>query len=105
MNVAVAQTHGTSDVAANKAQAAKLVEQDAGDGASLVLFPEMSVLEFFPRIAHNYDFFDLAEPIRGETLDFFADLARRHGVHIVYNHYERSPEGLYFDASVVLDAK
>lgn len=105
MNVAVVQIHGTSDVAANKARAAKLVERAAGDGASLVLLPEMSVLEFFPRIAHNYDYFDLAEPIPGETLEFFADLAGRHGVHIVYNHFERSPEGLYFDASVVVDAK
>jgi len=104
MKIALAQTHGEADVEKNKAMAAQLIERAAKDGARLVLFPEMSVLEFFPRKPHEYAYYDLAEPIPGPTSAFFAELAKRHRIHIVYNHYERSPEGLYFDASVVVDA-
>ncbi len=103
MKIAVAQTHGTSDVEANQAQAARLIEEAAGQGARLVVLPEMSVLEFFPRHPHGYEYFDLAETIPGPTTDFFADLARRHEINLVYNHYERSPESMYFDTSVVVD--
>jgi N-carbamoylputrescine amidase len=103
MKIAVAQIHGSPDRDANRAQAANLVKQASKEGAKLIVFPEMSILEFFPRVVHRYEFFDLAEPIPGPTLEWFADLAREHGIQIVYNHYERSPEHLFFDTSVVTD--
>jgi len=103
MKISVAQIYGTSDVKANQADAARLVESAAQEGAELVVLPEMSILEFFPRLPHRYDYFDLAEPIPGPTFDWFSALAHLHGVHIVYNHYERSPEHLHFDTSVVVD--
>lgn len=103
MNIALLQTSGSEDIQANKTQVAQLVAQAAERKADLVLLPEMSVTEFFPRKPHDYAFFDLAEPIPGPMSAWFGDLAKRHNVHIVYNHYERSPEGLYFDASVVID--
>lgn len=103
MKIAVAQIHGSADRNANQAQAKRLVEQAANDGAQTIVFPEMSILEFFPRLPHRYEFFDLAEPIPGPTMDWFANLARDSGINIIYNHYERSPEHLFFDTSVVLD--
>lgn len=103
MKIAVAQTHGSSDRDANRGQVKRLVEKASQDGAQLVVFPEMSVLEFFPRVPHRYEFFELSEPIPGPTLDWFANLVRDNKIHIVYNHYERSPERLFFDASVVID--
>ncbi len=103
MKIAVAQIHGSSDQDANRRQAKYLVERASQDGAQLVVFPEMSVLEFFPRVPHRYEFFELAEAIPGPTLDWFTNLARENKIHIVYNHYERSPEHLFFDASVVID--
>jgi N-carbamoylputrescine amidase len=103
MKIAVGQIHGTSDVQANRVNVVQLIERAAGESAQLIVLPEMSVLEFFPRLPHRYEFFDLAEPIPGPTLDWFSELAKKHGVHIVYNHYERSPEHLFFDTSVVVD--
>lgn len=103
MKIAVAQTHGTADVEANRDQVTDLVERASREGASLVLLPEMSVLEFFPRVPHRYEFFELAEPIPGPTMVWFAGLAKAHHIHIVYNHYERSAEHLFFDASIVID--
>ncbi len=103
MRVAAAQVHNTEDVRANKARAADLVARAADAGADLVVLPEMSILHFFPRIPHEPRFFELAEPLPGPTLEWFQALAERHRVHIVYNHYERSPERLRFDCSVVVD--
>lgn len=105
MRIAVAQTHNTQDTPRNKAGVADLVAQASDAGADMVVFPEMSILHFFPRIPHREEFFDLAEPIPGPTLEWFQSLAQRHDVSIVYNHYERSPEHLRFDASVVVDRR
>jgi len=103
MKIALAQTHGTPDVHDNKRRVEQLVQQAARQGADLVVLPEMSILEFFPRIPHRYEFFDLAEPIPGPTLDWFQQLAAKHHIAVVYNHYERSPEHVCFDCSVVVD--
>lgn len=105
MKVAVAQTHGSSDIDANREQAARLVEKAAHGGADLVVLPEMSILEFFPRLPHRYEFYDLGEPIPGPTSKWFAELAKRNNIHIVYNHYELSKEHMFFDASVVIDRR
>ena len=105
MKIAVAQTHGTPDIDDNKRRVEQLVRKAAQQGADVVVLPEMSVLEFFPRIPHRYEFFELAEPIPGPTLAWVQRLAGKHDIAIVYNHYERSPEHLCFDCSVVVDRK
>lgn len=105
MKIAVAQMVGSPDRDRNRDAAQRLVQTAAGDGADLILFPEMSILEFFPRLPHRYEFFDFGEPIPGPTSEWFCKLAADNNVHVVYNHYERSPEHLFFDTSVVLDRK
>jgi N-carbamoylputrescine amidase len=79
-----------------------LIEGAAQDGAQLAVLPEMSLFPFFPRVPHRYEFFELAEPIPGPTFNRFSELAKANKVHIVYNHYERSPDHLFFDTSVVV---
>ncbi len=103
MKISVAQLQCTSDAESNRAKAKELVELAAGEGSDLVLFPEMSVLEFFPRVCHDESFFCCAEPIPGPTTEWFAQLARQNNIHIVYNHYEKSPEHLFFDACAVVN--
>lgn len=102
MKIALAQTHNGPDAAVNRARAAELISRATERGAELVLFPEMSVLEFFPRRPHQYEAFELGEPIDGPTFEWFSRQAREQKIAIVYNHYERSPEHLFFDASVVV---
>ncbi len=104
MNICIAQTHMTTDLDANHQAVSSLIRQAAEAGADVVLFPEMSVTEFFPRHPHRYEFFDLAEPMPGPTTDRFAALAKKHHIAVVYNHYERSDEHLFFDACAVIDA-
>jgi len=105
MRIAVGQVQNTSETPKNKAGVADVIARAADAGADIVVLPEMSILEFFPRISHNYDFFNLAEPLPGPTLEWFQSLAQRHNVNIVYNHYERSPESLRFDTSVIVSKR
>ncbi len=102
MKIAVAQMRCGVDVDANKALATELATQAAKQGAGLIVYPEMSILEFFPRNPHNYEYFDLAEPIPGSTSAWFQDLARKTNIHIVYNHFEFAPEHVYFDTAVLV---
>jgi N-carbamoylputrescine amidase len=103
MRIALAQVHNSPDVSANRANAERLIAQAAKAGAELILFPEMSILEFFPRVPHRYEYFDLAEPAGGPSMEWFAAQARHHGLGLVYNHYELSPEHLCYDTSFVVD--
>lgn len=103
MNIAAIQIHGTPDVEDNKRRAEVLIAQAVGRGAETVVLPEMSILEFFPRLPHRYEYFDLAEPIPGPTSEWFQGVAARHNLSIIYNHYELSKEHLCFDTSVVVD--
>lgn len=102
MNIAMIQPACGPDIDDNKQRVAALIEKAAKGGASLCVLPEMSILEFFPRKPHDYEFFDLAEPIPGSTTEWFRSLAKQHGIAIVYNHYEKSPEHVFYDTSVAL---
>lgn len=64
MKIAVAQNHNTPDRESNRRRVTELVESASGQRADLVLFPEMSLLEFFPRVPHRYEYLELAEPAR-----------------------------------------
>lgn len=105
MKIALGQVHPTADIEGNRALVARLSHEAAADGADLILFPEMSLLEFFPRRHHQYENFKLAEPIPGPTLEWVQRLARQSNLHIVYNHYERSTSDIFYDTSVVVDRR
>lgn len=105
MKIAVAQIAATKDLESNRLKAVKLVAEAAAGDADLVVFPEMSVLEFFPKKPHRYECYDLAEPIPGPATDWWRQIAREHRIAVVYNHYELSREHLYFDTSVVIDRR
>ena len=80
------------------------MEEAKRRGASLICFPEMSFLLFFPRIRADSRFFALAEPIPGTTVERFQEKAKELGLVTIINMYERAAPGEYYDASPVIDA-
>jgi predicted amidohydrolase len=66
-------------LAANLARAERLVEEAAGQGAQLVVLPEL----FSTGYEYTDRNFGLAEPLDGRTGSWIADIARRLGVHLV----------------------
>lgn len=85
---AAVQMTSTSDEDANLAQAAHWIGRAAEAGAKLVATPENTNF-----LGLHSDKVRRAEPIGGKITTFFADLARKHGVHLVLGSYnERCDE-------------
>ncbi len=89
MRVAAVQTTAGPDRRDNLGAAGALVEQAAGDGASLVVLPEYFSVAGGPDHLRRY-----AEPLMGPTVTWASELARRLAIHLVAGSIpEQPPEG------------
>jgi len=103
MKIALVQQHATDDLAANRARGLAAVATAASAGADLVAFAELAFDPFYPQEEASPERLAAAEPIPGPTVDLFAEAARRHGVVLVLNLFERDGDRTY-DSSPVIDA-
>ncbi|MBZ5497606.1 MAG: carbon-nitrogen hydrolase family protein [Acidobacteriia bacterium] len=103
MKIALIQQHATEDREANVRRGVMALEEAAAQGAQLWVFPELAFLRFFPQRWRREQPPPWAETIPGPTTQLFAGLARKLGVVVVLNLYERDGERA-FDSSPVLDA-
>ena len=103
MKIALVQQHASHDKAGNIRRGLAAVDAAAQSGASLVVFAELAFERFHPQRPADGDPLRLAEPIPGPMTEAFAERARRHGVVIVLNLYERDGTRAY-DSSPVIDA-
>lgn len=101
--IALVQQPAGADKQANVARGLRAVEAAAAAGAELVCFAELAFEPFYPQCRAAPGFERRAEPIPGPTTEAFAALARRLGVVVVLNLFERAG-GLCYDTSPVLDA-
>jgi N-carbamoylputrescine amidase len=92
------------DKSENLARALTLAEEAVARGARLIVFPELALHPFFPQHHASTSNAELAEPIPGPTTDALAEMAKALSSVIVFNLYEVSDRGDYFDSSPVLDA-
>lgn len=104
MKIALVQQSASPDRAANLARAVEAIRRAAGQGARLALFAELAVDRFFPQCRGEPGRVDCAEPIPGPTTDRLARAAREHGITVVFNLFERTDDGRFFDSSPVIDA-
>ena len=87
----------------NVAKADRLVRQAAGQGAQVVLIPELFETPYFCAVQKS-SFYDLAHPLNGHpTVAHFRRLAADLGVVIPVSVYERAGMAL-FNSVVVIDA-
>lgn len=103
MKIALVQQYASHDKTDNIRRGLEAVDAAAHDGASLVVFAELAFERFHPQRPADGDPLRLAEPVPGPMTDAFAERARRHGVVIVLNLYERDGARAY-DCSPVIDA-
>ncbi len=103
MKIALIQQHAAPDREANIRRGVIALEEAAGQGARLAVFPELAFLRFFPQRRRNEQPPPWYETVPGPTTELFAGLAAKLGVVIVLNLYERDGERTY-DSSPVLDA-
>lgn len=103
LKIALVQLQPTDDHARSIARGIEAVEAAARAGTQLVVFPELAFTPFYPQHRATPDSIDLAEAIPGPTTRAFQEAARRLGVVVVLNLYERHG-GEAFDTSPVIDA-
>ncbi|MHB8928211.1 MAG: nitrilase-related carbon-nitrogen hydrolase [Bacillota bacterium] len=78
-----------------------LVARAAEGGAKLCVLPEMATTGYV--FSSREEVQELVEPVPGPTTSFFADLARRHGLHIVYGFPEVDPAtDFYYNTAVLV---
>ncbi len=103
LRVAVVQQVATLDREHNVERGLEAMTRAAQAGADLVCFAELAFDHFHPQRPVDGDPSRLAEDVPGPTTERFAEAARRHGVVVVLNLYERAA-GRCFDSSPVIDA-
>lgn len=103
LKIALIQQHATLDKAANLARGLAALEEAARAGAEVAAFAELAFESFHPQHPAEEDVRALAEPVPGPTTDALAAAARRLGLVIVFNLFERDGETAY-DCSPVFDA-
>jgi len=104
LRIALVQQHAGSEPGENLRRGLGAAERAAAGGARLVAFAALAFTPFYPlRPACGPPPLDLAEPVPGPTTDAFTALARRLGIVVVLNLYEREGDRA-FDSSPVIDA-
>jgi N-carbamoylputrescine amidase len=103
LNVALIQHSCVDDYSANLDTATKAIRQAAGDGAQLVLLPELHTSLYFCQ-TEDTSRFDLAESIPGPTTEHLSRLASELKIVIVGSIFERRAAGIYHNTAVVLDS-
>lgn len=103
MKLALIQQHAGQNKADNLARGLAALEKAASQGAQLAVFPELAFEPFYPQRRASGDVRALAEPVPGPTTDTIAAAARRLGIVVVFNLFERDGDKTY-DCSPVFDA-
>ncbi len=103
VRIALVQQRATADRGDNVRRGLAALERAAAGGARMVGFAELAFEPFHPQDPARGDVLSLAETIPGPVTDAFAAAARRLGVVVVLNLYERVGDRA-FDSSPVIDA-
>lgn len=103
MKIALIQQHATKSYEENLKRGIEAFRQAANEGAKLVAYAELAFSSFLPQVPATPESLASAEPIPGPTTDEFSTLAKKYGIVVVLNLFERDGERTY-DASSVIDA-
>lgn len=103
MRIALVQQHASESKSDNVARGLTAVDAAAQAGARVVVFAELAFERFYPQHPADRDPHRHAESVPGPVTDAFAERAKRHGLVVVLNLYERDGAHAY-DCSPVIDA-
>jgi N-carbamoylputrescine amidase len=102
VRIGLVQMRCGEDAEANVAKAARMTEEAADAGASVVCLPELFRTQYFCK-TEDHDVFRLAETIPGPTTALFEEIARRREIAVILSLFEKRAEGLYHNTIAVVD--
>lgn len=101
VTVAAVQMQCSNDVAENLATAERLVREAAGQGAQIILLPELFERYYFCQ-ERQYDFYDYAKPVaENDAIKHFQPIARELSVVLPISFYEKDGNSLYNSIAVI----
>lgn len=103
MKIALIQLACSKDKGVNIERGLEAARLAATNGASIICFAELAFEPFYPQHAKPKDPSKFAETIPGNITRQFSELAKKFGVVIILNLYEKAGSALY-DSSPVIDA-
>jgi beta-ureidopropionase len=101
--IALVQQAVSTDKKANIERGLQALHTAAAGGAEVVCFPELAFEPFYPQCRAERGFQKLAETVPGPMTEQFAAQAKKLGVVVVINLFERDGDRC-FDCSPVIDA-
>ena len=111
MTIAGAQLGALQKADSREAVVARMIDlmnQAAEKGATMIVYPELALTTFFPRWymedKAEIDFWFEKEMPNGATQPLF-DRARELGMAMSFGYAELTPDGHYFNTSIVTNAK
>jgi len=103
MRIALVQHHAANSREQNTENGLAALTEAAGNGAELVVFPELAFSRFFPQTRGSDEAVKGAETIPGPTTDRFCRAAKELRVVTIINLYEKDGDRR-FDSSPVIDS-
>lgn len=102
LRTGIIQQANTADGVANRKKIAEGIQRCASGGAQIVVLQELHDSLYFCQI-EDVGNFDLAIEIPGESVNYYAELAKKFGVVLVTSLFEKRAPGLYHNTAVVFD--
>ncbi|HEV2842613.1 MAG TPA: nitrilase-related carbon-nitrogen hydrolase [Chthoniobacterales bacterium] len=104
MKLAVAQMQVGPNTEENLSRGIEWIRIAAEKGASVICFPELSFLPFFPKERALRKYFSLAEAVPGPTTDRISEAAVAAEIVVIVNIYEKTGRGDFYSTALVMDA-
>ncbi|MCX5766353.1 MAG: carbon-nitrogen hydrolase [Gemmatimonadetes bacterium] len=101
--VALIQDAVTGDPTQTLASTIVRIREAAANGAQIICLKELFNAPYFCKTLKQ-EYFDLAEPIPGQTIEFLRALAAELEVVLVVPMYEKQAPGVYRNSAAVIDA-
>ena len=102
LKIGIIQQHNIADTNDNMHRLSENIERLAKQGAQLIVLQELHNSLYFCQV-EDVNNFDLAEPIPGNSTDFYGKLAKDNSVVIVTSLFEKRAPGLYHNTAVVIE--
>jgi predicted amidohydrolase len=103
MKIALVQQRAGHDREDNRKRGLKAVDEAATNGAKIICFAELAFEPFYPQERATDKKRAFAEPVNGSTVKRFQEKARKNGVVIVLNIFEKEEDKTY-DTSPVINS-
>lgn len=103
IKIGTVQMSCVADKAANLAKAVDQIRVAAAQGAQIICLQELFTSLYFCDV-EDYDNFELAEPIPGESTEVLQQVAAELNVAVIASLFEKRAQGLYHNTTAVIDA-